>query len=88
MLRSVFQTDYFKRYGRNNGFTCYILRYFLRLNTGYNLHIDKDEFLALLAMAFKNVDETWYCSLRIRPTDRCVTLGNWFQVRWVLGDAL
>ncbi|XP_046370575.2 uncharacterized protein LOC124144991 [Haliotis rufescens] len=75
----AFPKTWFDRYGRKNGFICYILRYFLVQNWDYNLRISENEFLALVAIAFGHPDEAWYQRLRLRPSPRCVTVGNWFQ---------
>ncbi|KAK2161750.1 hypothetical protein LSH36_110g03068 [Paralvinella palmiformis] len=74
-----FPIEWYKRYGWNTGYICYMLRYFIVLNTGYNLHITPGEFIPLAAMVFCRVDEKWYQSLCILPTLRCITVGNWFQ---------
>ena len=80
MFVSGFPIEWYKRYGWNTGYICYMLRYFIVLNTGYNLHITPGEFIPLAAMVFCRVDEKWYQSLCILPTLRCITVGNWFQV--------
>ncbi|WAR13846.1 hypothetical protein MAR_003951 [Mya arenaria] len=71
--------NWFERYGRKKGFICYILRYFLLLNWRQNLQVIKDEFLALVAMVMGCLDEKKYQAIVIRPTVRCVTIGNWMQ---------
>lgn len=73
-------TNWFDMYGRKNGFIVYILRYFLHLNWGGNLHITENEFLALVALMFGRSIEAKYQSVVLRPTVRCVTIGNWMQV--------
>ncbi len=75
-----FQIKYFDRYGRKNGFTTYVLRYFLRLNLSHNLHITEAEMMVAIACVFSKVDLPRYQSLQILPTTRCVTLFNWLQV--------
>ena len=77
---SDFQHDFFKRYGRKNGFICFVLRYFLVLNVDRNLNLNMGEFMAVLAVAFGKVDPSWYQGLALCPNARCVTVGNWFQV--------
>ncbi|KAH3779765.1 uncharacterized protein LOC127841801 [Dreissena polymorpha] len=71
--------NWFDRYGRKNGFIVYILRFFIVLNWGRNLHITDNEFLALVAMMFGRQKESHYQSMAICPTVRCVTIGNWMQ---------
>ncbi|KAK3087147.1 hypothetical protein FSP39_002294 [Pinctada imbricata] len=73
------ETEWFNRYGRKTGFIVYLLRYFLQQNWGRNLHISQQEFLALIAMAFGRPKEVDYQQICLRPTPRCVTIGNWFQ---------
>ena len=73
--------NWFDIYDRKNGFTVYLLRYFLHENWGDNLRLSKNEFLALVAVTFSRRNEVEYQRLVIRPTVRCVTIGNWFQVR-------
>ncbi|XP_046570856.1 uncharacterized protein LOC124279113 [Haliotis rubra] len=80
----AFPKTWFDRYGRKNGFICYVLRYFLLQNWDYNLRISEKEFLALVAIAFGKTNETWYQGLGLRPTPRCVTVGNWFQVMYTV----
>ena len=72
--------SWFNRYGRKTGFICYLLRYFLQLNWRRNLHLTDNEYLALAAMVFGRPDAHFFQRLAIRPTPRCVTIGNWFQV--------
>lgn len=67
-------------YGRKNGFTVHLLRYFLLLNWGRNLHITDNEYLALVAMVMGRSHESYYQGIVLKPTARCVTIGNWFQV--------
>ncbi|XP_052821422.1 uncharacterized protein LOC128246920 [Mya arenaria] len=71
--------NWFERYGRKNGFIFYILRYFLLLNWQQNLHVTDNEFLALVAMVMGRSSEEHYQAIVIRPTVRCVTIGNWMQ---------
>ncbi|WAR13841.1 hypothetical protein MAR_003946, partial [Mya arenaria] len=71
--------NWFERYGRKKGFICYILRYFLLLNWRQNLQVIEDEFLALVAMVMGRWGEKKYQAIVIRPTVRCVTIGNWIQ---------
>ncbi|WAR13840.1 hypothetical protein MAR_003945 [Mya arenaria] len=71
--------NWFERYELKKGFICYILRYFLLLNWRQNLQVIKDEFLALFAMMMGRWDEKKYQAIVIRPTVRCVTIGNWMQ---------
>lgn len=71
--------SWFNRYGRKTGFICYLLRYFLQLNWRRNLHLTDNEYLALAAMVFGRPDAHFFQRLAIRPTPRCVTIGNWFQ---------
>jgi len=73
-------TNWFDRYGRKNGFIVYILRYFLHLNWGRNLHVTENEYLALVAMVFGRSKESRYQSMVICPTVRGITIGNWMQV--------
>ena len=82
MCVSGLETIWFDRYGRKNGFIVYLLRYFLMQNWGRNLHISEQEFLALIAIAFGRPKESEYQQIRLRPTPRCVSIGNWFQVRY------
>ena len=77
---SDFQFKFFDRYGRKNGFTCYVLRYFLVLNKDYNLHITLNELMVAIAMLFHKLELPRYQSLNIAPTSRCVTMFNWLQV--------
>ena len=72
--------SWFNRYGRKNGFICYLMRYFLQLNWRRNLHISENEYLALMALVFGRPDAHFFQKLAIRPTTRCITIGNWFQV--------
>ena len=81
LLTGNCSANWFDRYGRKNGFTVYLLRYFLHENWGHNLHLSENEYLALVAVAFSRRNEVEYQRLVIRPTVRCVTIGNWFQVR-------
>lgn len=63
-------------------FLACVLRYFLIMNQGKNLNITEEEFHALAAMAFAGdaaLDVGFYQGLAIRPSVRCVTIGNWFQ---------
>ncbi|KAK3609667.1 hypothetical protein CHS0354_035953 [Potamilus streckersoni] len=71
--------NWFERYGRKNGFIVYILRYFLLLTWHRNLHVTENEFMALAALALGRPDPNIYHGLCLRPTPRCVTIGNWFQ---------
>ncbi|CAH1774513.1 unnamed protein product [Owenia fusiformis] len=75
-----YNIDFFHRYGRKNGFVCYVLRYFLMLNVGRNLNVTFDELLALIAMTFSRgrYEDTYQC-IAVRPSIRAITLGNWFQ---------
>ncbi|XP_013382983.1 uncharacterized protein LOC106153553 [Lingula anatina] len=76
-----FELNFFQRYGRKSGFIFCILRYFLVLNWGQNLYITPVEFLSVLATAFgwEHHKDQWYQNIAIRPSSRCVTIGNWFQ---------
>ena len=67
-------------YGRRNGFIFLLLRFFLCMNSGVNLFLGLDEFLALVAMVVGRVDESWYQALALTPSVRSVTLASWFQV--------
>ena len=78
--------SWFNRYGRKNGFICYLMRYFLQLNWRRNLHISENEYLALMALVFGRPDAHFFQKLAIRPTTRCITIGNWFQVNYVHQD--
>ncbi|KAL4221714.1 Protein asteroid 1 [Mactra antiquata] len=71
--------NWFDLYGRRNGFTMYLLRYFLMMNWGYNLHITENEYLALVAMVLGKAKESYYQCFVLKPTVRCVTILNWFQ---------
>lgn len=71
--------NWFDMYGRKNGFTVHLLRYFLLLNWGRNLHLTDNEYLALVAMVMGRPHESYYQSIVLKPTARCVTIGNWFQ---------
>ena len=73
-------TEWHKRYGWRQGFTCYVLRYFLVLNTNHYLCIKQEEFTAVLALVFCQVEEPWYMGLQLVPSTRCVTMLNWLQV--------
>lgn len=66
-------------YGRRNGFIYLVLRFFLCINSGINLYVGTDEFLALVAMVVGRVDEQWYQALAFAPSVRSVTLASWFQ---------
>ena len=77
---SDFQFKFSDRYGRKNGFTCYVLRYFLVLNKDYNLHITLNELMVAIATLFHKLELPRYQSLNIAPTSRCVTMFNWLQV--------
>ncbi|XP_061197623.1 uncharacterized protein LOC133205770 [Saccostrea echinata] len=77
-LEPVVRTKWFDRYGRKNGFIVYCLRYFLLLTWGQNLQVTQQEFLALCALVFARPREEHYQQIRLRPTPRCVTMGNWF----------
>ncbi|XP_033764261.1 uncharacterized protein LOC117345304 [Pecten maximus] len=77
--RTGSESNWFERYGRRTGFSVYVLRYFLLLNWGRNLYVTENEFLALLAMMLGRPAAAKYQGICIRPTPRCVTLGNWFQ---------
>ncbi|XP_060078329.1 uncharacterized protein LOC132557819 [Ylistrum balloti] len=77
--RTGSESKWFERYGRKTGFSVYVLRYFLLLNWGRNLYVTENEFLALLAMMLGRPSAAKYQGLCIRPTPRCVTLGNWYQ---------
>ncbi|XP_074654960.1 uncharacterized protein LOC141908708 [Tubulanus polymorphus] len=78
-----FKGDYFNRFGRWNGFICYLLRYFLKLNWGRYLCLSEDEFVTLVACLFHSesgvVDLNLYQSIEVKPDVRCVTISNWFQ---------
>lgn len=74
----VERPKWFDRYGRKNGFIVYCLRYFLLLNWGRNLQLQHQEFLALCALVFARPREEHYQQIQIRPTPRCVSIGNWF----------
>lgn len=73
------ESKWIERYGRKTGFCAYVLRYFLLLNWGRNLYVTENEFLALLAMMLGRPSAANYQGIRIRPTPRCLTLGNWYQ---------
>ncbi|ELU07250.1 hypothetical protein CAPTEDRAFT_190174 [Capitella teleta] len=70
-------------YGMNDAFRCYVLRYFLVLNTGRNLRMDYSEFTATAGMFFKQtagaMDEEWYIKQALVPNRRCLTMLNWLQ---------
>ncbi|WAR13844.1 hypothetical protein MAR_003949 [Mya arenaria] len=69
----------FERHGGKNGFIVYILRYFLLLNWQQNLNVTENEFLALVVMVIGRWDEKHYQAMIIRPSIRCVNIGNWMQ---------
>ncbi|XP_053379809.1 uncharacterized protein LOC123527654 [Mercenaria mercenaria] len=73
--------NWFDMYGRKNGFTIHLLRYFLLMNWGRNLHLTDNEYLALVAMVMgrQKMPEAYYQGIVLKPTVRCVTIGNWFQ---------
>ena len=77
---SDFDFKFFDRYGRKNGFTCYVLRYFLVLNKDYNLNITMNEFMVAIATLFHKLELPRYQSLNIAPTGKCITMFNWLQV--------
>lgn len=77
---SVERPKWFDRYGRKTGFIVYCLRYFLLLNWGRNLRLQQQEFLAMCALVFARPREDHYQQIQIRPTPRCVSIGNWFLV--------
>ncbi|XP_064631143.1 uncharacterized protein LOC135489637 [Lineus longissimus] len=69
-------------YDKRTSFLACVLRYFLIMNKGKNLNITHEEFHALAAMAFAKdaaLNVEFYIGLAIRPSVRCVTIGNWFQ---------
>ncbi|WAR13842.1 hypothetical protein MAR_003947 [Mya arenaria] len=70
---------WFERHGGKNGFIVYILRYFLLLNWQRNLNVTENEFLALVVMVIGRWDEKHYQAMEIRPSIRCVNIGNWMQ---------
>ena len=80
MFVADFDFRFFDRYGRKNGFTCYVLRYFLLLNHNANLSVTMNEFMVAIATLFHAVELPRYQSLVIAPTSRCVTMFNWLQV--------
>lgn len=73
--------NWFDMYGRKNGFTIHLLRYFLLMNWGRNLHLTENEYLALVAMVMgrPKMHESYYQTIVLKPTARCVTIGNWFM---------
>ncbi|WAR13833.1 hypothetical protein MAR_003938 [Mya arenaria] len=71
--------NWFERHGDKNGFIVYILRYFLLLNWQQNLNVTKNEFIALVVMVIGHWDEKHYQAMSIRPSIRCVNIGNWMQ---------
>ena len=66
-----FPKKWYKQYGWRNGFTCYVLRYFLVLNAQANLHVTLEEFLALAANAFCFVDVTSYQGQHVTRFNIC-----------------
>ena len=76
--------NYFNLYGKKQGFVCYQLRYFLALTTRTYLYINRWEFEALFASVFhSHKDVQKYQTMCIKPSIRCVTIANWFQVNYI-----
>ena len=74
--------NWFDMYGSRNGFIIHLLRYFLLMNWGRNLHLTENEYLALVAMVMgrQKLHESYYQTIVLKPTARCVSIGNWFMV--------